>query len=96
MRILIIGTTVGASIALCLGLLSGWGLAINVTGGIGIVLLLLAGILTGAFISGDRARANYMVESKENKDFKKKYSAVLFLCGLPFLIIALVIYVLTK
>jgi hypothetical protein len=56
----------------------------------------LAGILSGAFISGDRLRANYATESKDDARAKNKRMNQLFFFGLPYLFIALLIYFLTK
>jgi len=93
-RSLIMGTPLGVVIALFVGLFSNWGLAIKVTGGIGVISLLLAGILSGLFISGDRTRANF--ETTEDRKFRNKYSSVLFLFGLPFLITAIIINLITQ
>lgn len=95
-RKLIIGTTLAVIIAIVLGLFSDWELAIKVTGGIGVSSLLLSGILTGSFISGDRARANMSIETTEDRKFRNKYSSLLFLFGLPFLITAIIIILITK
>ncbi|WP_435925785.1 DUF5316 domain-containing protein [Paenibacillus sp. DYY-L-2] len=72
-----------------------WGFALKVTGGAGVVLWILSGILSGAFISGDRTRANENIETDEDRTFRNKHSSILFLFGLPFLIIALIIYLTT-
>ncbi|MNO05043.1 hypothetical protein D3C81_2262740 [compost metagenome] len=71
-------------------------MAMKLTGGVGLGSWLLAGILSGAFISGDRTRANNSIESAEDKKFRNKYSIILFIFGLPFLIIALIIYMINK
>lgn len=71
-------------------------MVMKITGGIGVVAWLLAGILSGAFISGDRTRANESIETADDKKFRSKFSSVLFLTGLPFLIVALLIYLLTQ
>ncbi|MNJ64580.1 hypothetical protein D3C77_605390 [compost metagenome] len=64
----------------------------KVTGGVGIGSWLLAGILSRAFVSGDRTRANNSIESAEVKKIRNKYSIILFIFGLPLLIIALIIH----
>ncbi|WP_188016948.1 DUF5316 domain-containing protein [Paenibacillus antarcticus] len=69
-------------------------MAIKVTGGIGVISILLAGILSGLFISEDRMRANF--ETTEDRKFRNKYSSVLFLFGLPFLITAIFINWITQ
>lgn len=95
-RSLIIGTTLGVVIALFLGLFSDWGLAIKVTGGIGVISLLLAGVLSGLFINGDRTRVNNNFETTEDRKLRNKQSSVLFLFGLPLLIIAILINLITN
>ncbi|MMZ67444.1 hypothetical protein D1872_300290 [compost metagenome] len=65
-------------------------------GGVGFGSWLFAGVLSEAFISGDRTRANNSIESSDDKKFRNKYSIMLFMFGLPFLIIALIIYLITK
>jgi len=95
-RNLIIGTTIGVIIALFLGLVSDWGLAIKVTGGIGVISLVLAGILSGFFMIGERTRANHSFETTADRELRSKYSSVLFLFGLPFLITAIIINLITK
>ncbi|MNZ99042.1 hypothetical protein D3C78_1183520 [compost metagenome] len=67
----------------------------KLTGGVGLGSWLLAGILSGAFISGDRTRANNSIESAEDKKFRNKYSIILFIFGLPFLIVAMTVYLIT-
>ncbi|WP_414859273.1 DUF5316 domain-containing protein [Paenibacillus haidiansis] len=67
-------------------------MAVKATGGAGVICWLLAGILSGAFISGDRTRANHNIETPEDKEFSRKYSGILFLFGLPFLVIAVLIF----
>lgn len=64
---------------------------IDIIGTIGIVLLALAGIVSGSFVSGDRVRANYSLE-EENKR-RLSWSLNLTLMGLPALAAALAYYV---
>lgn len=87
-----IGAVLGVFSGLVFGLISDWGMAIKVTAGIGGISWLLAGVLSGSFISGDRTRANQSIETSEDKSFRNKYSSVLFVFGLPFLITALIMY----
>ncbi len=93
---MISGTVLGLITALAVGLLGNWEVAIQTTGGIGVVSWLLAGILSGAFISCDRTRANESIETADDKRFRIKFSSLLFLLGLPFLVTALFMYLITK
>lgn len=95
MRTLIIGLILGICSAVLVGLFGSWMVAMKIVGGVGIGSWLLAGVFSGAFISGDRTRANQHIESSEDRKLRNKYSSILFLFGLPFLIIALIIFLLS-
>jgi hypothetical protein len=56
-RIWITGTIVNVVIVLLFGFINSWEMAMKVTGGVGAISWAIAGILSGAFISGDRMRA---------------------------------------
>lgn len=58
--------------------------ALNVTFITGVVILIISGLLTGAFISGDRSRANYHQETEEDRTARAKQSQFLFLFGFAF------------
>ena len=50
-------------ISIILGkVLNNWMLTIQISGIIGLVCFVIAGILNGAFISGDRLRSNYFTD----------------------------------
>ncbi|MDY9927014.1 DUF5316 family protein [Methanosarcina sp.] len=42
----------------------------GIIGYVGLIFLVIAGILTGSFMSGDRVRANYNAEDEERKERK--------------------------
>lgn len=62
----------GIAIALAaylIGFLSNnYNVTLKITGFVVIVSFFIAGILNGTFISGDRYRANFMNETKEDRD----------------------------
>jgi Family of unknown function (DUF5316) len=58
-------------------------LILKISGGVGLIGMLASGLLTGAFISGDRIRANYYTESKEDRSKRIRTANSLFLFGLP-------------
>ncbi|MCK6256417.1 DUF5316 domain-containing protein [Fictibacillus sp. KIGAM418] len=89
----IAGLIVGAAVLLSAFILNDWSLLLNVSGSIGLVSLLAAGLFTGAFIDGDRFRANYFSETKENRQDRIRYSTLLLLFALPNLIVAVSYYV---
>jgi hypothetical protein len=64
----------------------------NVTLAIGVIAIILSGLLSGAFVSGDRARANiYMEDNVETKD-RWSWSGRLFLFALPLIMGAVISY----
>lgn len=67
-------------------------MAIEVTGVIGGGSMLLAGIFSGAFISRHQAIDIVSTETAEDKKSRDSISTILVIFGLPFIAIALVIY----
>lgn len=57
---------------------------------LGIIPMVISGFLSGAFASGDRARANY----SDDEDFRErsKISSALFLFGIPCLLAGIAIH----
>lgn len=70
--------------------------ALNVTFIAGVVIWIISGLLTGAFISGDRSRANFHQETEEDRASRVKQSQFLFLFGLPFIVIGIAVYLIIK
>ncbi|GIM45766.1 hypothetical protein DNHGIG_13150 [Collibacillus ludicampi] len=58
-------------------------MVLDICGWIGYSSWLGAGIVTGAFVNGDRMRANFHMEDKEDRRKRLQWSNVLFLFGLP-------------
>ena len=54
---------------------------------LGVIPIVISGFLSGAFVSGDRVRANY----SDSKDFSErtKIGSVLFLFGIPCLLVGI-------
>jgi|GEM_PF-5619135 len=74
-----------------------WGVVIKTLGYIGISLWLLAAILSGALVSGDRNRANYRFEgSAENYNTKQHLSGIFFSYGLYSVGIGLILFLILK
>lgn len=80
--------------AYLIGFLSNnYNVTLKITGFVLIVSFVIAGILNGTFISGDRYRANFMNETKEDRDKKMKMVNYLLLLSIPNAIISLVIII---
>ncbi|WP_052344401.1 DUF5316 domain-containing protein [Bacillus ndiopicus] len=65
---------------------------VNIAGGVGLILLVISMLLSGAFISGDRMRANLLSETKEKKDQRHNHIEKLLIMSLPSLGIAILFY----
>jgi hypothetical protein len=72
-------------------ILNNWKLTEQICGIIGLICLCTAGILSGAFISGDKSRANYTSQKEAERLQKTKFVKYLLALGLPNLIVALLV-----
>lgn len=95
-RKLMIGIVLSVVLSLSIGFYWEWKQAINITGGIGIIMLLLVGILNGTFISGNRMRVNQEIETAEDKEFRNKFTSTFFLLGSPFFLTAIALFIIVK
>ncbi|WP_143063782.1 DUF5316 domain-containing protein [Piscibacillus halophilus] len=66
-----------------------WDIAFSITGIAGLGSLLFGGILSGAFISGDRNRANYHSEPKEFRENRHQFMLKLLTFGAPNIVVAI-------
>ncbi|BFH68884.1 hypothetical protein J27TS7_23000 [Paenibacillus dendritiformis] len=73
----------------------GWELAAEANAWPGGILLILAAILSGVLISGDRSRANFHSSSREEVRARTRWSGIAFVCSIPFLVVT-VVYFITK
>jgi F0F1-type ATP synthase membrane subunit c/vacuolar-type H+-ATPase subunit K len=81
------GSTI-AIISVIIGFITSACHIVFIISGISFLLpFLLAGLLTGAFIGGDRIRGNYYTESKEDREDKSFWTKNLILLGIPNLLI---------
>jgi len=60
---------------------------------IGFIPIIISGFMSGAYVSGDRVRGNY----SDSKDFSERSgrSSKLFLFGIPFVLAAIVVQLIT-
>ncbi|MBM7713548.1 DUF5316 domain-containing protein [Siminovitchia sp. FSL H7-0308] len=67
-----------------------WGMekVVLITGGIGVLFLGLAALMSGALVSGDRMRANYTSESSGERNERTTVSTRLALISFPNLVVA--------
>ncbi|WP_431802967.1 DUF5316 domain-containing protein [Halobacillus andaensis] len=70
-----------------------WSLFLKITAGIALAPLILAGVLTGAFISGDRHRANFHSETKDDREFRSRWSKRLACFSAPSVIFLLALFI---
>lgn len=64
----------------------------GVSGALALILLLSAGLFSGAFISGDRNRANYWMEDKKGRETRVNSGLALFILGGPLLVVCIVLF----
>ncbi|MBG9794989.1 hypothetical protein ABD76_21980 [Paenibacillus dendritiformis] len=73
----------------------GWELAAEANAWPGGILVILAAILSGIIISGDRSRANFHSSPTEEVRARTQWSWIAFICSIPFLAVTIV-YFITK
>lgn len=96
MKHLFIGTilsSIGVSISILL-----WGMerAYFISGIIGCVLIVIAMIMSGSMVSGDRMRANLATETRKHRDERNKFTANSFLMAIPNILITIILYYFVK
>ncbi|NUH86404.1 DUF5316 domain-containing protein [Bacillus firmus] len=88
---IIIGTALGA-VCLLLGITTGHSVPFSyISGGIGLGSFLIAGLLSGVFVSGDKIRANYWTENQGDRKKRTKSMFIFALFGAPNFISALIL-----
>ncbi|NQX67997.1 DUF5316 domain-containing protein [Paenibacillus alba] len=68
----------------------------KLSGWVGAGFLIIAAILSGAFLNGDRIRANFDRENKEDRLARIKYSSFFFQLCLPNIILFFISYILNS
>lgn len=84
-------------LAMLIGFLSNdYNITFKITGILSVIGLIIAGILNGTFISGDRYRANLLSGTKEDNNRKIKIVNYLLLLVSPNIIVVTIIFIYTK
>lgn len=73
-----------------------WTLIMKFAGYAGGGFLLLAAVFSGSLVSGDRMRANFSTETKEDRDTRLKWSTRFMLISLPNIAASFCMYYFTK
>lgn len=63
---------------------------------IGLVMILISAVISGALISGDRIRSSYAEESSEDKKRRNRWSTNLFMAGLPGVTAYVIYYIIGR
>lgn len=64
----------------------------NITSWIGLVFLIAACLLSGAFVNGDRMRANLAMETKESRIQRNTFAGRFLAMAIPNLVVAFIFY----
>lgn len=67
-------------------------LGVKISGIVSAICIILAGIMSGSFASGDRIRASYSNESNKDKTMRAKYSRILLVFAIPNIIVLIVCF----
>ncbi|MDA7028003.1 DUF5316 domain-containing protein [Bacillus sp. CLL-7-23] len=67
-----------------------YNLIIKISGTIGVISILISGIFLGAFVNGDKQRANYFSETKEHRKTRTIISINILLVGLPHIFASII------
>lgn len=86
-------TIIAASISL---LLNNWSIIERISGTLGIICFVMAGVLIGAFTGGRQQRANFFMTNKKDRIRKDKVANYMILLGLPNIIGALIGFLMKK
>jgi cadmium resistance protein CadD (predicted permease) len=73
-------------------ILNNWMVTVKICGVVGLICLSISGLLNGLFVSGDRNRANYLLDAKEDRNEKSKITDFVFAVGLPNIILAVIVF----
>lgn len=88
---IIIGTVI-AAICLLLGVTTSYSVLFTyISGGVGLGSLLISGLVSGVFVSGDKIRANYWTENKGDRKKRTESMYIFALFGAPNFISAIIL-----
>ncbi|CEG27060.1 DUF5316 domain-containing protein [Bacillus sp. B-jedd] len=94
MKIFISGTVLAIIASFVSPYLFGTAYAYFLPGGIGLASILISAVFSGSMLSGDRIRANFLTESKDDRRERQRTMTQFALFGLPNLLGAVLLYTL--
>ncbi|EOR25724.1 DUF5316 domain-containing protein [Cytobacillus oceanisediminis] len=71
-----------------------YNISASIAGTIGLICIIISGLASGAFASGDRIRANYWSQNQKSRTEQVNLSTYFFLFGLPNLIVGITLFTL--
>ncbi|MEK4627419.1 MAG: DUF5316 domain-containing protein [Solibacillus sp.] len=92
MKYLLFGTTLSLISILLSFIIWDIQMVHKLTGAISLIFFFVAMVFSGALINGDKIRANYMMESKEDRKNRNNITFRCLLIALPNFIVGLVFY----
>lgn len=92
MLFLILGLIFLTGVIVSAFLTNNWPLIVYISGGLGAVTILLASIVSGALVSGDRIRINYLMENDDDRKIRLRWMINLVLFALPNVVGAVITF----
>ncbi|MVX64487.1 hypothetical protein GKZ28_12380 [Clostridium chromiireducens] len=89
----LIGSIIGITALLIGFLLGDYNITLKITGFVIAAVIAISGILNGSFVNGDRYRANFSSETKEDRDKKSEIINFLLVLSTPNIAIFIVLFI---
>lgn len=70
-----------------------WAFSAKISGITGLLFFIISGTLSGGFVGGNQRRANYYMDSRDERIKKRELAFNMFLIGLPSIVWVVIIYV---
>ncbi|RED66158.1 DUF5316 domain-containing protein [Cohnella lupini] len=92
MKLFITSILTSLLISLTSYFIGGESLTLKVNFYIGISLLVIAMIMSGSLVSGDRMRANFHTSTPEDRKQNNKWTGRLIIISIPFITVSVLLY----